>query len=76
MSTGTKAFYLPPVDALHGDLGMVSDADLVLIFSKSGETDELLQLLPPIRRTAQCVLHAGRPGCRDRAARQPRRAPL
>lgn len=49
MSTGTKAFFLPPIDALHGDLGMVGDRDFVLILSKSGETEELLQLLPFIR---------------------------
>lgn len=49
MSTGTKALFLPPIDALHGDLGMVSKDDGVLIFSKSGETDELLHLLPPLR---------------------------
>ena len=49
MSTGTKAFFLPPIDALHGDVGMVSDQDIVIILSKSGETDELLQLLPSLR---------------------------
>lgn len=48
-STGTKAFFLPPIDALHGDLGMISKKDLLLILSKSGETEELLQLLPFIR---------------------------
>lgn len=56
LSTGTKAYFLPPVDALHGDLGMVSKKDLVLILSKSGETDELLHLLPFIRaKGAQIV---------------------
>lgn len=49
MSTGTKAFFLPPIDALHGDLGMVSSDDIVVILSKSGETEELLQLLPSLR---------------------------
>lgn len=49
MSTGTKAAFLPPIDALHGDLGMVSKHDLVVILSKSGETDELLELLPFLR---------------------------
>ncbi len=49
LSTGTKAFFLPPIDALHGDLGMVSEKDLVIILSKSGETEELLELLPFIR---------------------------
>lgn len=49
MSTDTKAFFLPPIDALHGDLGMVSPADMVVVISKSGETEELLQLLPFVR---------------------------
>jgi arabinose-5-phosphate isomerase len=49
MSTGTKSLFLSPIDALHGDLGMVSKEDSVVIFSKSGETDELLHLLPPLR---------------------------
>ncbi len=49
MSTGTKAFFLSPIDALHGDLGMVSQEDIVFLLSKSGETDELLQLLPSLR---------------------------
>ncbi|MCB1180654.1 MAG: KpsF/GutQ family sugar-phosphate isomerase [Chlamydiia bacterium] len=49
MSTGTKAFFLPPTDALHGDLGMVEKEDKIFILSKSGQTEELLQLLPPLR---------------------------
>lgn len=49
MSTGTKALYLSPIDALHGDIGMISAKDILVILSKSGETEELLQLLPSIR---------------------------
>lgn len=49
MSTGTKASFLPPLDALHGDLGMVSSNDVIFLLSKSGETAELLQLLPFLR---------------------------
>lgn len=49
MSTGSKAFFLPPIDALHGDLGMVSPEDVVFLLSKSGETEELIQLLPSLR---------------------------
>lgn len=56
LSTGTKAFFLPPIDALHGDLGMVSKKDVVLILSKSGETDELLQLLPFIRNKGATLI--------------------
>jgi arabinose-5-phosphate isomerase len=43
-SIGTKAFYLSPLNALHGDLGMISSPDLVVMLSKSGNTDELFQL--------------------------------
>jgi len=49
-STGTPALYLHPVDALHGDLGMVVRGDVVLALSASGETDEILQLLATIKR--------------------------
>jgi len=49
-STGTPAFFMHPTDALHGDVGMISGADVVIILSNSGETDELLQLLPFIKR--------------------------
>lgn len=50
ISTGTKAFYIPPLDALHGDLGIVSDKDIVILLSKSGHTSELLALLPHIKK--------------------------
>jgi arabinose-5-phosphate isomerase len=49
-STGTPALYLHPVDALHGDLGMVVRGDVVLALSASGETEEILQLLATIKR--------------------------
>jgi len=49
-STGTPALYLHPAEAVHGDLGMVVKGDLVLAFSYSGETEEILQLLATIRR--------------------------
>lgn len=49
VSTGTKALYLPPTDALHGDLGIVSPEDLFVFLSKSGESEELLQLIPYVR---------------------------
>ncbi len=45
-STGTPAFFLNPLDAFHGDLGMVSSDDVVLAFSNSGQTDELLRFVP------------------------------
>src|SRR6202045_1739873 len=49
-STGTPALYLHPVDALHGDLGMVVRGDVVLALSASGETEEILRLLATIKR--------------------------
>lgn len=49
-STGTAAIYLHPTDALHGDLGMVRREDVVMLISKSGETDELSNLLPMLKR--------------------------
>lgn len=48
-STGTNALFLHPVEAVHGDLGMVSRDDVVIAISNSGETSELNQLLPVIR---------------------------
>ncbi|HEY4255356.1 MAG TPA: KpsF/GutQ family sugar-phosphate isomerase [Chlamydiales bacterium] len=49
VSTGTKAFFLAPSDALHGDIGALSENDLFLAFSKSGESQELLDLLPYVQ---------------------------
>jgi arabinose-5-phosphate isomerase len=49
-STGTAAFYLHPTDALHGDLGVVRQDDIVILVSKSGHTEELMQLIPMLKR--------------------------
>jgi len=49
-STGSTAVVLNSVDALHGDLGLVNDGDVVLALSYSGESDELLNLLPALKR--------------------------
>jgi arabinose-5-phosphate isomerase len=49
-STGTRAIYLPPTNFLHGDLAILTDRDLVIFLSKSGETKELLELVPFIRK--------------------------
>lgn len=49
-STGTISMFLHPAEAVHGDLGMVSKEDTVLALSNSGETEELLRLLSPLRR--------------------------
>lgn len=50
LSTGTKALFLSPLDALHGDLGMVRKEDLFIFLSKSGKTSELLALVPYLRK--------------------------
>ncbi len=49
-STGTPSFFLHPAEAIHGDLGMISKEDLVLAISNSGETPELLAIIPTIKR--------------------------
>lgn len=49
VSIGVRAAFLSPLDALHGDLGSIGSADLAILLSKSGETDELVQLLPYLR---------------------------
>ena len=49
-STGCTAFVLSSVDALHGDVGIVSDGDIVLAMSYSGESEELINLLPALRQ--------------------------
>ena len=62
-STGTPALFLHPVEALHGDLGMVTRRDLLLAFSNSGESEELARLIPAIKRIgAKVVAITGRPG--------------
>lgn len=48
-STGTRALFLSPTNALHGDIGIVNEEDVFLFFSKSGESDELLNLVPYLR---------------------------
>ena len=49
-STGTPSFFLHPADALHGDLGMLRDHDVVLAISQSGESEEILKLVPSMKR--------------------------
>lgn len=50
VSTGTRAVFLSPAGALHGDIGIVSADDLFLAFSKSGESEELVELIPYLRK--------------------------
>jgi arabinose-5-phosphate isomerase len=51
-STGTKSFFLCPVNALHGDIGQMGPQDLCILISKSGESEELLSLVPLLRQKA------------------------
>ena len=55
-STGTPSFFLHPAEGIHGDLGMVTVNDVVLALSNSGETAEVLQILPSIRRIGARVI--------------------
>ncbi|MBN2479825.1 MAG: KpsF/GutQ family sugar-phosphate isomerase [Parachlamydiales bacterium] len=56
LSTGTKAIYLPVTDALHGDIGIVCEGDIFIVFSKSGETDELMNLIPFVKKRKATVI--------------------
>ena len=61
-STGTPAFFVHPVEASHGDLGMITADDVVIALSNSGESDELLNILPFIkRRGAKLIAMTGNP---------------
>lgn len=65
VSTGTKAVFLNPTDALHGDIGIVGEADLLVAFSKSGGSEELLKLLPFAKaKGATLVSVTSMPGCK------------
>lgn len=61
-STGTPAYLLHPVEALHGDLGMVRAGDIVLVLTRSGETEELARLIPSLAKCGcRTVLLTARP---------------
>jgi arabinose-5-phosphate isomerase len=55
-STGTPSVWLHPGEGIHGDLGMVTSEDVVMAFSKSGETTEIINLLPSLRRIGAKVI--------------------
>ncbi len=55
-STGTPSLYLHPAEALHGDLGRLGPGDLVLALSNSGETDEVVRLLPALKRLGMPIV--------------------
>ncbi|MGE0084836.1 MAG: SIS domain-containing protein [Desulfococcaceae bacterium] len=61
-STGTRSFFLHPVEAMHGDLGMVCPDDILLALSNSGETDELNIMIPSIRSIGcKIIAFTGKP---------------
>ncbi len=55
-STGTPAFFMHPAEASHGDLGMITKSDVVIALSNSGESDEVLAILPSIKRLGASVI--------------------
>jgi arabinose-5-phosphate isomerase len=55
-STGTPAFFMHPAEASHGDLGMITEGDVVIALSNSGESDEILNILPTIKRLGAKVI--------------------
>src|ERR1039457_375680 len=55
-STGTPALFLHPAEGIHGDLGMIMTGDVVIAISNSGETEEMLRILPAIRRIGAHVV--------------------
>nr|WP_269465648.1 KpsF/GutQ family sugar-phosphate isomerase [Woeseia oceani] len=61
-STGTPAFYMHPAEASHGDLGMITGQDLMLAVSNSGETQEVITILPLVKRMgAKLISMTGKP---------------
>lgn len=55
-STGTPSFFLHPAEAFHGDLGMVTENDIIIAISNSGETNEIIDILPVIRRIGAKII--------------------
>lgn len=61
-STGTPSFFMHPTEAIHGDLGMIVKGDVVLAISNSGETEELIRILPNVKRLgAEIIAISGNP---------------
>jgi arabinose-5-phosphate isomerase len=55
-STGTPSFFMHPGEASHGDLGMITDKDIVIFLSNSGESQELILLIPLIKRIGAKII--------------------
>jgi arabinose-5-phosphate isomerase len=54
-STGTASFFIHPTEAAHGDLGMINKEDSILILSNSGETKEIIEILPALKRSTSNI---------------------
>lgn len=64
-STGTRALFLSPINALHGDIGIINKGDVFVILSKSGESEEILSLIPYVRnKGATIIAIVSVPSCR------------
>lgn len=55
-STGTPSFFLHPAEAVHGDLGMVTEKDVLLAISQSGETEEIVRMVSSVKRIGACLI--------------------
>lgn len=55
-STGTPAFFMHPAEASHGDLGMITGDDILIALSNSGESDEIMAIIPPLKRLGTTVI--------------------
>ena len=54
-STGTKSVFIHPTEAAHGDMGLISKEDIVILISNSGETDEIINIMPSIKRLSKLI---------------------
>jgi len=61
-STGTPSLFLDPIEGMHGDLGMIMKGDIVLIISNSGKTEEIIRIIPNLKKMGiRIILLTGRP---------------
>ena len=54
-STGTTSIFIHPTEAAHGDIGMIDKKDIILLISNSGETDEIINIIPSLKRHAKKI---------------------
>ena len=54
-STGTKSVFIHPTEAAHGDMGLIGKEDIVILISNSGETDEIINIMPSIKRSSKLI---------------------